>query len=151
MKKMMMLTLVVLTSFSVWSDAEDEKKQREMLERLARAAAEEAIRQQKEVALDGKEKGVLARQRQEETRKLDDQAALAEIARNDKDASVREKAVFELTDHALLSKIARNDRNPDGAVVMLLYYFNPTPNDRNIEYDPNENLFDKKNFRGMQP
>ena len=29
--------------------------------------------------------------------------------------------------------------------------FNPTPNDRNIEYDPAENLFDKVKFRGMQP
>ena len=44
-----------------------------------------------------------------------------------------------------------DDKNPDGAVIMLLYYFNPTPNDRNLEYDPDENLFDKKKFRGMQP
>ena len=45
--------------------------------------------------------------------------------------------------------ISANDH--DGARVSLLYYFNPTPNDRNLEYDPNENLFDKKKFRGMQP
>ena len=35
--------------------------------------------------------------------------------------------------------------------VEITFYFNPTPNDRNLEYDPNENLFDKKKFRGMQP
>ena len=42
-------------------------------------------------------------------------------------------------------------KNPDGASVSFTYYFNPTPNDRNIEYDPNENLFDKMKHRGMQP
>ena len=35
--------------------------------------------------------------------------------------------------------------------VGFTYYLNPTPNDRNLEYDPNENLFDKRKFRGMQP
>ena len=44
-----------------------------------------------------------------------------------------------------------DEKNPNGARVSFTYYFNPTPNDRNIEYDPNENLFDKVKFRGMQP
>ena len=43
-----------------------------------------------------------------------------------------------------------NARSSD-ARVSFTYYFNPTPNDRNIEYDPDENLFDKRKFRGMQP
>ena len=42
-------------------------------------------------------------------------------------------------------------KNPEGTRVGFTYYFNPTPNDRNIEYDPAENLFDKVKFRGMQP
>ena len=42
-------------------------------------------------------------------------------------------------------------KNPDGGFVKMRYYFNPTPNDRNIEYNPNENLFDKKKNRGMRP
>jgi len=42
-------------------------------------------------------------------------------------------------------------KSPDGGFVKMQYYFNPTPNDRNIEYDPAENLFDKVKFRGMQP
>jgi len=44
-----------------------------------------------------------------------------------------------------------DEKNPNGASVTFTYYFNPTPNDRNIEYDPNENLFDKKKYRGMAP
>ena len=34
---------------------------------------------------------------------------------------------------------------------MKIIHFNPNENDRNLEYDPNENLFDKRKFRGMQP
>ena len=45
----------------------------------------------------------------------------------------------------------RDEKNPEGARVLFMYYFNPTPNDYNLEYDPNENLFDKKKFQGMQP
>jgi len=35
--------------------------------------------------------------------------------------------------------------------IDFTYYFNPNENDRNLEYDPNENLFDKVKFRGMAP
>ena len=34
-------------------------------------------------------------------------------------------------------------------MIAFTYYFNSAPNDRNIEYDPNENLFDKVKFRRM--
>jgi hypothetical protein len=40
----------------------------------------------------------------------------------------------------------------DKAFVGILYYFNPTPNDRNLEFDPGKNLFgDGDRFRGMWP
>ena len=45
----------------------------------------------------------------------------------------------------------RVDETSGKISITLLYYFNPIPNDRNIEYDPNENLFDKMKHRGMKP
>jgi len=45
----------------------------------------------------------------------------------------------------------RVDATSGKVSITLLYYFNPIPNDRNIEYDPNENLFDKMKHRGMKP
>ena len=43
----------------------------------------------------------------------------------------------------IMSKLGyyRDEKNPDGAVVKFLYYFNPTPNDRNLEFDTSKNLF----------
>ena len=34
-----------------------------------------------------------------------------------------------------------HSEKPEVAVVRFLYYFNPTPNDRNIEFDGKNNLF----------
>ena len=41
--------------------------------------------------------------------------------------------------------------SPTKVSIQFTYYVNPSPNDLNLEYDPNENLFDKKQFRGMAP
>jgi len=81
--------------------AEDAKKQKEALERLAAAEAQEALRRQQEDALRW--------QRQEKIRKLKDQTALAEIAKKDEDGSMRITAVERLTDQVLLMEIAKND------------------------------------------
>ena len=37
----------------------------------------------------------------------------------------------------------RNVKNPEGSAVFFTYYFNPTPNDRNLEYD-GSNLFGRR-------
>jgi hypothetical protein len=33
------------------------------------------------------------------------------------------------------------EKNLSGGMVRLIYYFNPTPNDRNLEFDGKNNLF----------
>lgn len=48
-------------------------------------------------------------------------------------------------------KYGETFEEPNKGAIVFGYYFNPTPNDRNLEYDPEQNLFDKKKFRGMQP
>jgi len=44
----------------------------------------------------------------------------------------------------------RDEKNPDGAVIKLLYYFNPVSNDRNILFDTEQNLFGTRE-RGYPP
>ena len=36
------------------------------------------------------------------------------------------------------------EKNLNGGMVRLHYYFNPTPNDRNLEFDGKNNLFSPK-------
>jgi hypothetical protein len=39
------------------------------------------------------------------------------------------------------------DKNPDIGAVNILYYFNPTPNDRNLEFDGKNNLLKEQSSR----
>ena len=43
--------------------------------------------------------------------------------------------------------ISANDR--EGAAISLTYYLNPTPNDRNLEFDPDKNLFEERKRGGV--
>jgi hypothetical protein len=48
--------------------------------------------------------------------------------------------------------MGQDEKNRDGACVYFAYYFNPTPNDRNIEFDTEKNLFKGKGLnRIMTP
>jgi hypothetical protein len=40
-------------------------------------------------------------------------------------------------------------KNPDGGLIQMQYYFNPTPNDRNLEFDPDKNLFEERKRGGV--
>lgn len=45
--------------------------------------------------------------------------------------------------------VARRSGYPDGnPIITFTYYFNPTPNDRNLEFDPRQNLF--KDLRALE-
>ncbi len=45
------------------------------------------------------------------------------------------------------SHIGYDVRRHETGVILFTYYFNPTPNDRNMEFDPERNLFDNLPFR----
>ncbi|MCL1920771.1 MAG: hypothetical protein FWG50_06790 [Kiritimatiellaeota bacterium] len=43
----------------------------------------------------------------------------------------------------------RRDATSGNVSVTLVYYFNPTPNDRNLEFDPDKNLFEERKRGGV--
>ena len=47
--------------------------------------------------------------------------------------------------------IRRNGPDKNKVTMSFLYYFNPTPNDRNLEYDPDKNLFHEREPTKWQP